>query len=112
MQKFLPFVLVIGLTGCAGAPLVSSGLSAEPTVAPVAELPPPAALPPALPPQRVARRKAVVHVAASKPPVESRGDLDDMSDDKADRAARALDREAHRLDRVARQATSSICRGC
>jgi hypothetical protein len=108
MRKILPLVLVMGLTGCAGAPLMSSGLSAEPSVATAEALPEPTALPPARPVQRVARRKPV-HVAAPKAAVDPAARPDD---EPADRAARALDREANRLDSAARQVTNSICRGC
>jgi hypothetical protein len=109
MRKILPLVLVMGLAGCAGAPLMSSGLSAEPSVATAEALPEPTALPPARPVQRVARRKSTVHVAAPKAAVDPAASPDD---EPADRAARALDREANRLDSAARQVTNSICRGC
>lgn len=106
MHKIPAFVLILGLSGCAGAPLVSNGLSSEPGE-PVAEyLPEPTALPPAKPVHRVVRHKAVVHVAAPQDPPA------DPDEDAADRATKALDREVHRLETVARQATNSICRGC
>ena len=104
-------VLVIGLGGCAGAPLVSNGLSSDPAVGPVAIYTDPTALPP---PVRVRQRRVVKHtsvIRVAEPkykPEEPAG----PDDEPADRAARALDREVHRLENNARAATSSICRGC
>jgi hypothetical protein len=106
--KFLPFVLVLGVAGCAGAPLVSSGLSADPGDVPVAQLPEATALPPARPVRQASRRPKVKHVVASR----AQAQPIDPNEEPADRATRELDNQVHKLENAARQATNSICRGC
>ena len=105
MPKCLAVLLVLGLGGCAGAPLMSSGLSAEPSGAPVADYVEAAPAAPRAPRRRV----AVERVRA--PAVATTGETS-TGDDTADRAAHDLDRDVQRLERAAHQATTSICRGC
>ena len=105
VQKFFSILMVVGLAGCSGAPIMSMGLSAEPgrssTVAAAPEAPLSAST-------RVVSRRSAKRPAAQAEEVET----NDPNEELADRAARANDRAVQRLERAAQSATSSICRGC
>ena len=108
VPKCLAVLLALSLGGCAGAPLVSSGLSAEPSSGPVADYidAAPAASP------RAPRRRVAVERVKAPAVVTTTGNPETTGDDTADRAARDLDRDVQRLEKAAKQATTSICRGC
>ena len=104
MQKFIPILMIFGLAGCAGAPIMSVGLSAEPgrtgSVVSAEE--------PVLPSKRVVARRSAGKPAPQAPQAEAV----DPNEEQAERAARANDQDVQRLERAAKSATSSICRGC
>ncbi len=105
MQKFISILMVVGLAGCSGAPIMSMGLSAEPgrsnTVAEAPEAPP-------------ATSRRIVSNRPTRTPAAEAQEIEkiDPNEELADRAARANDRAVQRLERAAQSATSSICRGC
>ena len=105
VQKFFSILMVVGLAGCSGAPIMSMGLSAEPDISDSAPEVPAEQVPKS---SRVISSRPVKPIAAKAPQREK----DDPNEDLADRAARVNDREVQRLERAAQSATSSICRGC
>lgn len=109
MTKCLTVLLVLGLAGCSGAPLVSSGLSSDPGAGPVADYGEPA---PAAAPRAAQRRVAVQRVRHPAVTTGTAKVETNEGEEPYDRAARAMDRDVQRLENAARQATSSICRGC